>query len=1113
MRNSLSIIFAGILFLATASFAVAQAPPKPRDTTISGPQTFAMIMGISAYKYVRPLTYADKDAEMFRDYLKSPAGGKLPEDNIYTLLNEQATLANFYTKGFNWLKVKKLQKGDRLFIYLAGHGDAIDEEQFFYLAYDCNPAGDKNNYLVGGAVQLYNLKLKIAKETAKGVEVYFIMDACRSNELPGGTEGQGFLNAAISEKRVGEIIMLATGAGQESLEDATIGTGHGLFTYYLVDGLSGMADSMGTVDNKITVEEIKKYVDKNVPTIAQQRFKRKQDPVFCCTENNNQVVSIVDPEYLRKWIQTKKLQSKGPGNSAHSIINSPRSRGAFSLADTILIEAYNLFNNAVKQSKLIGNASAEYYYNLMARKFPGNSYTVDAQSTLAVEFINFAQSKINLYLDCKDASSIQKLRAQIEDEDKSEEITSSFDRMEKVAQQEFFDVGNMLEKAIDIIREDDPNFAKSLEGRMYFFKARGYFGRGRKLVDIKNAFQFAYTAYASDRNAAYILNTLSSLHLDNNRIDSAVYYAKKAIIAAPKWRYPYVTLAFAYKTMNRPDSAIKYYNKSIEVDPDNADAYVDLGHYYYSLSKGDSAISYYEKALRIEPNNPYASSNIGWVNYGRKNYGEAIPYFKQSINANPKFINSYNGLSKTFFAIKEYDSARIYYSKAFANYQDKSIVNVFIGNFYKDLKEYDSAKVYYRQAATLDPNYEEAFNNLGRASFALKQLDSATFYYKKALNANPYSAFALINIGLVYKELKRPDSTHFYFQQAIKSEPGNPSILNNLGVIYGQEKNYDSAKLYFRRALQLRPDYKPASNNLLKIFRELNQLDSITNYLKGSSLLDVNSATFMNDMGMAFYSQKRYDSARIYMRRAMQKDPQNSQYLSNMGLVFQGMKMFDSARVSMQRAMRIDPENPIIWVNISNVFRQLKQYDSAGFYFKKQLAKRSDPPPQINYAIGSFFDDVKLYDSAVFYFRRAIQLEPNYINAYTEAGSIFMKMEMYDSALVYLGKAEKLDPTSHNTSLNLGLVYHAMARYPLAIEYLEKAIKNDPSKGKTYYQLACSYALNNNPTQAIAYLRQAYERGYKNVDNLLADPDLSGLMEIKEFQDLLDKYIPKWRNK
>lgn len=1110
MRKIFPVIIGYLLFLTTGYQAGAQSPPKPRDSTIQGPQTFAMIMGISKYKYVRPLTYADKDAEMFRDFLKSPGGGKLSDDNIYCLLNEQALLANFYQKGFQWLKAKNLQKGDRLFIYLAGHGDAIDEDQFFYLAYDCNPAGDKNNYLVSGAIRMYDVKVKIQKEAAKGVEVYLIMDACRSNELPGGAEGQGFFNTAISEKRAGEIIMLATQAGQESLEDASIGTGHGLFTYYLVDGLSGMADSAGNgnADNKITVEEIQKYVDKNVPNVAKDRFKRNQLPYFCCSEDNEKVVSIVDTAYLRKWLMSKKLQAKGAGTSF-----SPRGRGFSGPADTLLIETYNLFNTAVKESRLTGKQSAEYYYEQMATKFPGNSYTLDAQSTLAVEFINFAQSKINLYLDCKDASSIQKIRAQLDEEDKTDEITTSLNRMEKVAQQEFYEIGNMLEKAINIIMPDDPDFAKSLMGRMYFFKARGYFGQSRKLVDIKSAFQYAYNAYAADKNAAYILNTLSSLHLDNNQIDSSIFYAKKAIAAAPKWRYPYVTLAFSYKTLNKTDSAIKYYRKSIEVSPENADAYVDLGHYYYALSKADSAIAYYQKALQIEPNNVYASNNIGWLNYSRKNYETAITYFKRSIAADPKFINAYNGLSKTFFETKQFDSARIYYSKAFANYQDKSIVNVYIGNFYRDLEAYDSAKVYYRMASQIDPNYEEAYNSLGRASFSLKQYDSANFYYRRALTANPYSAYALINMGIVFKTLKQSDSTHYYFEQAVNLEPGNPSILNNVGVIYGQEKNYDSAKFYFRRALKVKPDYKPASNNIIRIFKDQNQLDSITNFLKGAAFIDPNSASFLSDVGMTFFDQKRFDSARIYMRKAIAKEPENSQFSNNMGLILLGMKQYDSSRVYMQRAMKMDTENPVIWANLATIFKQLKQADSAAFYFRKQLLKRTELNAQSYFAMGNFFEDMKVYDSAVVYYKKAIVADPNYSVAYTETGSTYMKMELNDSALIYLNKAVKLDPKSATASYNLGMVYHASNQYDSAIVYLQNAIRLDPSKGKTYYELACTYALSNKPEQAILYLRQAYERGYKNTDNLITDPDLAGLKNYKEFQALLDKYVPDWKER
>lgn len=1109
MNIRLYIFMAVLLVPGLCSQAFAQAPPKPRDSTITGPQTFAMIMGISTYKYVRPLTYADKDAEMFRDFLKSPAGGKLADDNIYCLLNDQATLANFYTKGFAWLKAKKLQKDDRLFIYLAGHGDAIDEDQFFYLTYDCNPAGDKNNYLVGGAVQLFNLKKKIADQTAKGVEVFFIMDACRSNELPGGTEGQQFLNSAISEKRAGEIIMLATGAGQESLEDASIGAGHGLFTYYLVDGLIGAADSTKSLDNQITVEEIQKYVDKNVPAIAEQRFKRRQDPFFCCNENSNKVVSIVDTAYLRKWIKMKKLQAQGGATS----YVSPRGRGnVTATADTSLIETYNAFNQAIKESRLTGKASADYYLGVMNRNFPGNSYTIDAQSTLAVEIINFAQSKINLYLDCKDASSIQKLRAQIDEDEKTDDVMSSFDRMEKVAQKEFGEIGEMLEKAINIIREDDPDFAQSLIGRMFFFKARGYFSTYNKGLDRKTAFDYAYAAYSSDKNAAYILNTLSNLHLDNNRMDSAIIYAKKAIAAAPKWRYPYVSLAFCYKSQNKPDSALIYYNRAIELDPMNADAWVDLGHYYYSLGKADSAIIRYEKALTIEPGNVYAANNIGWLYHDRKEYEKATVYFKRSIAADPRFINAYNGLAKTFFETGYYDSARIYYSQAFSYYKDKSIVNNYIGNFFRELKAYDSAKTYFRLAVELDPTYEEAINNLGRTSFELKQYDSAKMYYRSALVANPASAAAYINLGKVFKELKIPDSTYYYYQQAIALEPKNPSIINSLGVEYGLDKNYDSAKNYFRRALDIKPDYKPASNNLLMIFRQMNQLDSVTSYLKGTTLFDPNSAASMAELGLTFFEQKRYDSARSYLRKAIAKDPVNPQFLNTMGIVFQGMKQYDSARVYLQKANRLSPANMTILQNLTGVFRQLKRYDSAAFYYRK-IAMKDGPGAEAFQELGNFFNDIKLYDSAVFYFRQMTYAGGASAKAYGKAGNSFLSMEMYDSARAYLQKAVQLDTTYSQAYRDLGLVFHAQQQYPQAIANLQKAIRLEPLKAKTYFELGCSYAMNNQGEQAILYLKQAYERGYKNTDALLTDPDLESLKNLKGFQDLLDKYVPDWKNR
>jgi phage gpG-like protein len=560
-----------LLFLLLAIVDIkAQSPLKPRDPSIKGPQTFAILMGVSKYKYVRPLAYADKDAELFRDYLKSPGGGSVKDENIFLLLNDNASNANFWGKGFQWLRAKNLQKGDKLFIYLAGHGDAIDEDQFFFLGYDCNPEGDKNNYLVSGTIQLFNLKKKIANETAKGVEVLFIMDACRSNELPGGTAGQNFLNSAISEKRVGEIIMLATGAGQESLEDASIGNGHGLFTYYLVDGLSGVADNPTNPDNKISFQEIKNYVDKNVPSVAQQRFRRKQDPYFCCNENTDKVISNVDTAYLSKWLQTKKQQNRGGGNSFTG--NYTPAIKEFYTADTALVETYNRFYSAIKNKKWDGNASAEDYFQQLTKKYPGNPYTLDAKSTLAVEYINEAQARVDEYLSCSELSNRKK--------------------------QENYQAGLRLEKAISILREDDPDFANSLRGRMYLLKTN---------VEDGNAFQNAYAALSIDRNGAYIQNKLALLHLENKQLDSARYYAEKAVATAPKWNCALVTLGLVQKALNNTKS-----NKNQPKSP------VRKSSFGYTLGGGlnQSSPTYSGNAntgfVGVESNTA-ATANLGFI--------------------------------------------------------------------------------------------------------------------------------------------------------------------------------------------------------------------------------------------------------------------------------------------------------------------------------------------------------------------------------------------------------------------------------------------------------------------------------------------------------------------
>ena len=141
MKNS--IIF--LLFFLSLTQLIAQTDSRgvsvtnTKDASVFSGNTYAVIVGVSDYKYIRPLSFADQDALLFKEFLQSKAGGSVKSENIFLVLNQEAN-ASTQPRIRNWLtETKKLQKGDRVYFYFAGHGDAINPDEYFFLLQDCNP--------------------------------------------------------------------------------------------------------------------------------------------------------------------------------------------------------------------------------------------------------------------------------------------------------------------------------------------------------------------------------------------------------------------------------------------------------------------------------------------------------------------------------------------------------------------------------------------------------------------------------------------------------------------------------------------------------------------------------------------------------------------------------------------------------------------------------------------------------------------------------------------------------------------------------------------------------------------------------------------------------------
>ena len=225
----------------------------------------------------------------------------------------------------------------------------------------------------------------------------FIWDACRINELPGGENGLRIVQQGIAEQNSGELIMLSASPGEAALENSSYAHGHGLFTYYLIDGLSGAADSIsagGNNDGKVDITELEEWVKRNVHTDA-LKLSKNQNPKFIY--NFPETMSIVDPAFKEDWAMEKT-------DGENLAVNFTKGSGRMmQTADSLVVKLYNQFMDSVKADNLNNDPnSAESLYTDLANEYPDNDLTSEAAFNLAMEYVNLAQDKINLYISGKD---------------------------------------------------------------------------------------------------------------------------------------------------------------------------------------------------------------------------------------------------------------------------------------------------------------------------------------------------------------------------------------------------------------------------------------------------------------------------------------------------------------------------------------------------------------------------------------------------------------------------------------------------------------------------------------------------------------------------------------
>lgn len=232
-----------------------------------------LAVGINQYKNPKlNLNYAKPDAVSFSKIIDEQSIALFKEIKVHTLYDGEASRSNILTK-LDEIS-HEVYPEDVFIFYYAGHGSIIDNK-FYFIPSENLRLYDQNGLAKDGIeAGLIQEKLK----NIAALKQLIVMDACQS----GGSVELLATRGANEEKAIAQLsrsagIHVLASAGSEQFAAEFGELGHGLFTYVLIKGLQGEADG-APKDGKVTIYELKSYIDDQVPEMTRRMKGKPQYP-------------------------------------------------------------------------------------------------------------------------------------------------------------------------------------------------------------------------------------------------------------------------------------------------------------------------------------------------------------------------------------------------------------------------------------------------------------------------------------------------------------------------------------------------------------------------------------------------------------------------------------------------------------------------------------------------------------------------------------------------------------------------------------------------------------------------------------------------------------------
>ncbi|MFV0192612.1 tetratricopeptide repeat protein [Empedobacter falsenii] len=298
-----------------------------------------------------------------------------------------------------------------------------------------------------------------------------------------------------------------------------------------------------------------------------------------------------------------------------------------------------------------------------------------------------------------------------------------------------------------------------------------------------------------------------------------------------------------------------------------------------------------------------------------------------------------------------------------------------------------------------------------------------------------------------------------FYEEALSIDDDETDfICNCIGNEFLNLDEVQSALIAFRKALKFNPENDYSFYSIIQCFEEIHNPEECIDFLK--DFIDDNpySEVAWLQLGLLYNHKKMFKEAINALDYVIAINPNSIVGHTNKAFSYEELGDYNKAIETLEETLEYDDSPALTHFKIGELYEKLKKPQKALKAY--HIAIKEDPQLDKVWAkSAALYDKMGNLDEAEYYIQRAIELNDDNSEYYTNSTYYFLKQMKFEEALSSLVKLVELKPLVFNTWFAYVETLIAIGEYEQAIVVLLTGALKNFNRAEFFYQLSNVYYL------------------------------------------------------